>query len=211
MKIGYVRVSKQEQNEALQIDALQDVLTQLVSCHKHIPLTVSVPSLLLSSVASQHNHSIKVEARSAYAPRVVVLQEVNWSVTVERNKPKRIRYDWAIPVQMTSFSGWDHSLVRQVVSALSAPVVRHTEVDAQRLLEVCWRKGEEQNYSDPQSLSDQRRSRETTQPAESVGEHPARSIARGSILLLASQGKSDDEIAETLEIGRATVQRDCKR
>ena len=44
-----------------------------------------------------------------------------------------------------------------------------------------------------------------------VGEHPARSIARGSILLLASQGKTDDEIAETLEIGRATVQRVRKR
>ncbi len=44
-----------------------------------------------------------------------------------------------------------------------------------------------------------------------VGEHPARSIARGYILLLANQGKTDDEIAETLEIGRATVQRVRKR
>jgi transposase len=44
-----------------------------------------------------------------------------------------------------------------------------------------------------------------------VGEHPARSIARGSILLLANQGKTDDEIAQTLEIGRATVQRVRKR
>lgn len=44
-----------------------------------------------------------------------------------------------------------------------------------------------------------------------VGEHSARSIARGYILLLASQGKSDDEIAQTLEVGRATVQRVRKR
>jgi transposase len=44
-----------------------------------------------------------------------------------------------------------------------------------------------------------------------VGEHPARTIARGYILLLAHQGKSDDEIAQTLEIGRATVQRVRKR
>lgn len=44
-----------------------------------------------------------------------------------------------------------------------------------------------------------------------VGEHAARSIARGYVLLLASQGKSDDEIAQTLEIGRATVQRVRKR
>ncbi|GAC1407274.1 MAG: hypothetical protein NVSMB49_27140 [Ktedonobacteraceae bacterium] len=44
-----------------------------------------------------------------------------------------------------------------------------------------------------------------------VGEHPARTIARGYILVLAHQGKSDDEIAQTLEIGRATVQRVRKR
>jgi FixJ family two-component response regulator len=44
-----------------------------------------------------------------------------------------------------------------------------------------------------------------------VGEHSARTIARGSILLLAHQGKTDDEIAQTLEIGRATVQRVRKR
>ncbi|GHO47538.1 transposase [Ktedonospora formicarum] len=44
-----------------------------------------------------------------------------------------------------------------------------------------------------------------------VGEHSARSIARGYILLLASQGKSDEEIAQTLEVGRATVQRVRKR
>jgi transposase len=44
-----------------------------------------------------------------------------------------------------------------------------------------------------------------------VGEHPARTIARGYILLLASQGKNDEEIAQTLEIGRATVQRIRKR
>jgi transposase len=44
-----------------------------------------------------------------------------------------------------------------------------------------------------------------------VGEHAARSIARGYILLLANQGKSDDEIAQTLEVGRATVQRVRKR
>jgi demethoxyubiquinone hydroxylase (CLK1/Coq7/Cat5 family) len=44
-----------------------------------------------------------------------------------------------------------------------------------------------------------------------VGEHCARSITRGYILLLASQGKSDEEIAQTLEGGRATVQRVRKR
>jgi hypothetical protein len=44
-----------------------------------------------------------------------------------------------------------------------------------------------------------------------VGEHSARSMTRGYILLLASQGKSDDEIAQTLEVGRATVQRVRKR
>jgi transposase len=44
-----------------------------------------------------------------------------------------------------------------------------------------------------------------------VGEHPARTIARGYILLLASQGKNDEEIAQTLEVGRATVQRIRKR
>jgi transposase len=44
-----------------------------------------------------------------------------------------------------------------------------------------------------------------------VGEHPARTIARGYVLLLASQGKNDDEIAQTLEVGRATVQRIRKR
>src|SRR5438132_12159354 len=44
-----------------------------------------------------------------------------------------------------------------------------------------------------------------------VGEQAARSIARGYILLLANQGKSDDEIAQTLEVGRATVQRVRKR
>jgi transposase len=44
-----------------------------------------------------------------------------------------------------------------------------------------------------------------------VGEHSARTIARGYILLLAHQGKTDDEIAQTLEMGRATVQRVRKR
>ncbi|GLV56039.1 transposase [Dictyobacter sp. S3.2.2.5] len=44
-----------------------------------------------------------------------------------------------------------------------------------------------------------------------VGEHPARTIVRGYILLLAHQGKSDDDIAQTLEVGRATVQRVRKR
>jgi transposase len=43
------------------------------------------------------------------------------------------------------------------------------------------------------------------------GSREPRSIARGYILLLASQGKSDDEIAQTLEVGRATVQRIRKR
>ena len=44
-----------------------------------------------------------------------------------------------------------------------------------------------------------------------VGEHSSRTIARGYILLLAHQGKSDDEIVQTLEVGRATVQRVRKR
>jgi transposase len=44
-----------------------------------------------------------------------------------------------------------------------------------------------------------------------VGEHSARTIARGYILLLAHQGKSDDDIAQTLEMGRATGQRVRKR
>lgn len=53
--------------------------------------------------------------------------------------------------------------------------------------------------------------REDLQALVKKGKDAARKITRARILLLASQGKTDDVIVASLEVGRATVERIRKR